>query len=70
VPVPLRATVLGLPVALCVIVNVESRVPVNVGVNFTVTVQVDPPDIVAGDIEHVVVDAKSPVTVMPEMVKS
>ena len=38
VPVPVRATVCGLPVALSVIVTVPGRLPADVGVNVTLIV--------------------------------
>jgi len=40
VPVPLRATVLGLPVPLCAIERLALLLPVNPGVNVTLIVQV------------------------------
>jgi hypothetical protein len=41
-PVPIKATVRGLPAELSVIVNVPVRVPATVGVNVTCTGQVPP----------------------------
>ena len=42
VPVPESATVLGLPVASCAIERLAFLAPVLVGVNVTLTVQLDP----------------------------
>lgn len=67
VPVPVNATVCGLPLALSVMVSVPMRVPVAVGVNVTLITQVFDPAVagkVAGLIGHapapVLVSAKSP----------
>jgi hypothetical protein len=51
--VPVRLDVCGLPTALSFTVNVPVRVPVFVGVNTTLIVQVD---LAARDDEHVVAE--------------
>ena len=59
-PVPLSATVCGLPLALSVILTLALRVPVAVGVKVTLIVQVAPAAMVLGLIGQVLVWAKSP----------
>ena len=53
-PVPVRATVWGLPVALSVTVMVPGWLPVAVGVNVTLIVQFPP---AATELPHVLVSA-------------
>ena len=57
VPVPVRLTVCGLPVALSVRVTAAVRVPLAVGVKVTLIVQLAP---AATELPHVLVCAKSP----------
>jgi hypothetical protein len=64
VPVPERATVRGLPVALSVIVTAPVRPPAAVGVNVTLMVQEAP---AASEVPQAFVCAKSPVATMPEI---
>jgi hypothetical protein len=63
VPLPLRATVCGLPEALSVIDTLALRVPVAVGVKVTLIVQFDPAASVLDPLGHVLVCAKSPLLV-------
>ena len=63
-PVPLKATVCGLPVASLVIVNVPVRAPIAEGVNVTSIVQVVPAAKVAGLTGQLLVRLKSPVVAM------
>ena len=65
-PVPLSATLCGLPVALSAIENVPVRVPVAVGVKMTDTVQLDP---AATLLPQLFVCEKSPVTEIEVMLK-
>ena len=51
-PVPVRLTMCGLPAALSVIVTAPVWVPVSVGVNLTLILQLDP---AATDEPHVLV---------------
>lgn len=60
VPVPLRATVCGLPLALSVTEILAVRAPVAVGLKVTLIVQFAPPARVAGLMGQVLVWAKSP----------
>jgi hypothetical protein len=60
-PVPVRATVCGLPVALSVSVMAPVLVPAAVGTNFTVTVQSAPP---VSDVPQLFVCVKSPLAAM------
>ena len=66
-PLPVRLIVCGLPVALSLTVSVPVRVPVVVGVNFTLTVQLAP---VASEVPQVPspAKAKSPLIVSPLIV--
>src|SRR5438132_1358562 len=64
-PVPLRVTECGLPLALSVIVTLALRVPVVVGANVTLMVQEAPAAKVFGLIGHVFVWAKSLALVPP-----
>lgn len=57
IPVPLSATLCGLPAALSVTVRVAGRLPVAVGLNVTEMVQVEPGASVAGPIGHAFVCA-------------
>lgn len=50
VPIPLRGTACGLPVALSVMLRLPVRVPVAVGVKVTVMMQVAPTPIVDGQL--------------------
>jgi len=61
VPVPFRLTMCGLPAASSVIVTAPVRIPVAVGVNLTLILQLDP---AVSDEPHVVVSEKSPLTAM------
>ena len=63
-PLPLRLTICGLPLASSVTANIPERVPGCVGVNVTEAVQLAPTASVA---LHVLVCAKSPDAVMPEI---
>src|SRR5258708_1789989 len=63
-PLPLRATVVGLLLALLVTVTVPERAPDAVGLNETLTVQEPPTAMLA----QLLVWLKSPVTVTPETV--
>ena len=63
-PVPVRATVVGLLLALLVTVRVPVRAPAAVGLNVTVTVQ-EPP---TATLRQLLVWLKSPVTATPETV--
>src|SRR5437660_901588 len=63
VPLPLKATVCGLPLALSVILTLALRVPVAVGVNVTLMVQEAPAANVLELLGHVLVWAKSPALV-------
>jgi hypothetical protein len=65
VPVPVRLTVCGLPLALSVIVRVPVRVPVAVGVKVTLIVQ-EP--VAATPLAHVLVSEKSPLAATLAMV--
>jgi hypothetical protein len=56
-PVPVRFTVWGLPARLSAMLTAAVRVPVAVGVNVTLIVQLPP---TASEPLHVVVSAKSP----------
>jgi len=60
-PVPLRFTFVGLPAALCVIVNAPLRAATAVGVNVTLMAQFTPG---LSEPPHVFVCAKSPVVLM------
>ena len=51
-PVPVRLTMCGLPAALSVIVTAPVRIPVALGVNLTLILQLDP---AATDEPHVLV---------------
>jgi hypothetical protein len=64
-PVPLSATVCGLPDALSAMVNVPARVPAKVGVKVTSIVQFAP---ALSETPHVLVCAKSPLVPMLLMV--
>jgi hypothetical protein len=64
-PVPVRLTMCGLPAAESSIVTAPVRVPVAVGVNLTLILQLDP---ATSDEPHVVVSEKSPLTAMPVMI--
>src|SRR5205085_9850430 len=59
-PVPLKATVCGLPHALSLIERLALRLPVAAGVKVTLMVQVAPAARVFGLLGHVLVWAKSP----------
>jgi hypothetical protein len=59
-PVPLSATLCGLPANLCVTVMAPLRTPVAVGMNATFTVQFAATPSVAGLTGHVLVCVKSP----------
>ena len=63
-PLPVRAIVVGLLLALLVIVTLPVRVPDVVGVNLTVTVQEAP----TARVEQLLVWLKSPLAVTPETV--
>ena len=63
VPVPLRATLCGLPVALSVNVRLALRAPAIVGVNMTFKVHEAPAGIVLGLMGQLLVWAKSPALV-------
>ena len=63
VPVPLRATLCGLPVALSVKVTAADSAPINEGVKVTLTVQVP---LAATELPQVLVWLKSP-ELVPEM---
>ena len=65
VPVPLRLTVCGLPVALSVLVRVPVRFPVAVGVKVTLIVQLAP---ALSALPQLLVWAKSPLSAMLAMV--
>ena len=71
VPVPLKLTVCGLPLALSVSVRLPDRAPLTVGVNVTLITQL--PLAATGALVLQVVPlasiAKSPVTAMPVKVK-
>jgi hypothetical protein len=62
VPVPERATVCGLPVALSVIVTIADRAPAAVGVKVTYTLQTE---FGATAAPQLLVCAKSPAVVIP-----
>ena len=66
VPVPLNETECGLPGAVSVIVTEPERLPVAVGVNLTLTVQLAP----ALSVVQLLVCEKSPLAVMPLMVSA
>jgi hypothetical protein len=67
-PVPVRADVCGLLLALSLTFNVPVRVPVPVGVNVTLILQVD---FAARLVVHVVVEtAKSPVVEIAMLVRA
>src|SRR5207237_2751834 len=74
VPLPLKATVCGLPVALSVILTLALRVPVAVGVKVALMVQEAPAASVLELLGHVLVWAKSallvPVRAMLLMVRA
>src|SRR6266404_8319429 len=63
-PVPISATVCGLPARFVAMDMEPVRVPVTVGVNVTATEQLCP---AARDAPQVVVSAKSPDAVIPDM---
>ena len=63
VPLPLRATVCGLPLALSVMLTLALRVPVAVGVKVTLMVQEAPAANVLELLGQVLVWAKSPLLV-------
>jgi hypothetical protein len=75
VPVPVSATVWGLPVALSVIVKVPVRIPVAVGVNVTLIVQFAPAasgvagGVIGQAVVPVLVSAKSPDAAMEMIVR-
>ena len=66
-PVPVRLTVCGLPAALSVMVTAPVRVPVAVGLNVTLIVQLEPAE---SEVPQVVVDAKSPLVTMLVMLNN
>ena len=71
VPVPLKLTVCGLPLALSVSVRLPDWLPVAVGVNVTLITQLLPAatGAVVLQVVPLAAIAKSPVTVMPVKVK-
>jgi hypothetical protein len=66
-PIPVRLTVCGLPLALSLSVRVPVRLPVAVGVKVTLTVQTPLAEI---PVPQVLVSAKSPVIEIPEKVSA
>jgi hypothetical protein len=62
-PVPVRETLCGLPAALSVTVTLAVRVPIAVGLNVTLIVQLAPAARVLGLMGQVVLCAKSPALV-------
>jgi hypothetical protein len=66
VPVPLKATAWGLPLALSVSVRLPERLPVAVGVNVTLITQLLLPatDVLVLHVVPLAAMAKSPVTAM------
>jgi hypothetical protein len=65
VPVPDKATVWGLPVALSVIVSAPVREPAAVGLNVTLMLQTPLAEM---EVPQVLVSRKSPVAAIPENV--
>ncbi len=66
-PFPDKETLCGLPAALLMIASAPARVPMAVGVNVTLMLQLAPAASVAGLIGQLLVRAKSPLGVMPIM---
>jgi len=64
-PVPVSATLCGLPAALSVMLTLPVRFPVAVGLKVMLIAQFAPPASVVGLTGHVLVCAKSPLLVPP-----
>ncbi len=64
-PTPVRATVAGLPVALCAMDSEADFAPAEVGANVTVTFALSPDATVAVAGEAVNCDESAPVTLIP-----
>jgi len=71
VPVPLKLTVCGLPLALSVSVRLPERLPVAVGVNITLITQLPPAATIVLVLQLVPLadTAKSPIAAMPVKVR-